>query len=235
MQNSQHMPVASDICPSDAEPVLGELVSSALDGDSNVDLVTPQSVDLLLELEVTREAKRCWKRRGIAAFLGLGLLLVVSLVQFAGTFVTCSMLNQTQVEAKRTREMLQEAQAKEEELNEALAAAHNAEIDVRRWMLQKDELVCHRLLQLDELGPTREQRLLRQKEKEQQALQTQLKDLEKEHRALNLELDRVRNLVSDVRQDLEESHHEYKEILEQSENRYQHPPSCTFGSRKSVR
>jgi hypothetical protein len=200
-----------------------------------VDLVTPESVDLIRELEVTRQANQCWKRRSIAALLGLGLLLVVSLVQFAGTFVTCSMLSQTQVEAKRTREMLQDAQAKEEELKEALAAAHNAEIDVRRWMRDKDTIVLQRLLLFDELEPTREQRLLRQKEKEQQALQSQLKDLEKEHRALNLEHDRVRSLISDVRQDLEESYHEYKEILERSENRYQHRPSCTFGSRKRAK
>jgi len=64
-------------------------------------LAKPTADALLHDLESAREEARRWRGRFIASCVGFACLLVVSVIQFGGAFVTCQLLHDTRVETDK--------------------------------------------------------------------------------------------------------------------------------------
>jgi len=78
-----------------------------------IDPVTPETVEVMPldpihEIHILREINRRWRRAAIGSILVAVFLGIVSVVQFAGTFITCRLLNKTREEAASNREIAEQ-------------------------------------------------------------------------------------------------------------------------------
>jgi hypothetical protein len=80
------------------EPTLDREPSSA---PVEPNLAKPTADALLHDLESARNEAQSWRGRFIASCVGFVCLLVVSVIQFGGAFVTCQLLHETRVETDK--------------------------------------------------------------------------------------------------------------------------------------
>ena len=101
-----------------AEPIMAELVA------------LPTTDALLHDLESARNEARRWRGRFIASCVGFGCLLVVSIIQFGGAFVTCQLLHETRVETDKalqeSRGFMRNIQQTQQEVQYAKRSAEDA-------------------------------------------------------------------------------------------------------------
>lgn len=82
-----------------AVPVLGELVTPP----PKVDAAQLTPLDPVIELQQLRDQQQRWKGHFIAACIAFVFLLVVSVLQFIGTFITCQILFAARQDSERAQ------------------------------------------------------------------------------------------------------------------------------------
>lgn len=101
-----------------AEPITAELVA------------LPTTDALLHDLEGARAEAQRWRGRFIASCVGFVCLLVVSVIQFGGAFVTCQLLHETRVETDKalqeSRGFMRHIQQTQQEVQYAKRSAAEA-------------------------------------------------------------------------------------------------------------
>lgn len=107
------------------------------------ELVAPppaKPVDPLIEIQQLREQQRRWKGRFLAVSVAFVFLLVVSVLQFVGTFITCQVLYAARRDSehaqRQTRELLKDLAEARNSLNQADKNLN----DSRRTVGQLDQL-----------------------------------------------------------------------------------------------
>jgi hypothetical protein len=116
--------------------------------------------DLVQDLVVLREENRRWRLRFYAACAGFVFLLVVSLVQFTGTFVVCRMVHETRQEIDKLRSdgVLHELRKARETADVVSAKVKEVGIlerevlDARAEMEERSRIIDDHLARNGELG-----------------------------------------------------------------------------------
>jgi hypothetical protein len=115
----------------EAIPVEAELVPSP---DVHVELVQP--ADPVVEVQRLREQHRRWKGRFIAVCIVVVFLLIVSVLQFIGTFITCQMLfaarRDSENAQQRTTELLNQFADARNSLNQATKNLFDAQRSINQ-------------------------------------------------------------------------------------------------------
>lgn len=122
------------------EQTLDRAVPPAPAEAAQVELVpAPTSDSLLHDLERARDEARRWRGRFLASCLAFGCLLVVSVIQFGGAFVTCQLLHETRVETDKALQEGRTFMRSVQQMNEAVQHANRSAAGAANRSVETDK------------------------------------------------------------------------------------------------